>query len=821
MTKLPTQAEIVIVGGGVVGCSVAYHLAKLGKRDVVLLEQGRLTSGTTWHAAGLVGQLRASRSMTRMSRYGIELYSSLEKETGQATGWKQCGSLTVARTQDRMTLLKRTVASARSFGVEAEIVSPSEAGKIWPLMRTDDLAGAVWLPGDGKANPTDLTQSLAKGARSNGVCIVEGTKVGGFEIANGRVTGVKTDQGTIACERVINCAGQWARAVGALAGVNVPLHSAEHFYIVTKKIDGVTADTPVMRDPDGYIYYKEEVGGLVMGGFEPVAKPWGMDGIPEKFEFQLLPEDWDQFEILMTNALHRTPVLEKAEVRQLLNGPESFTPDGNFILGEAPGLQNFYVAAGFNSAGIANAGGAGRLMAEWIVGGEPANDLSDVDIRRFAPFYANRALLKDRTVETLGMHYAMRWPRHELTSVRPLRRSALYDRLAGRGARFGSKMGWERPNYFAPKDAPDSPYTFAKPGWLKYCLAEQKAVREAVAIFDQTSFSKFLLQGRDAEKLLQRLCANEMAVAPGRMVYTALLNPRGGFESDLTVMRLAEDRFLIITGTSQATRDFTWIQRHIGDDFATLSDVTSAYAVISVMGPRAAALLTRVSADDLSKENFAFSTTREIDVGYARVRAARMSYVGGPGYELYIPTEFALTVYDALRGAGDDLGLVDGGYYTIDALRIEAGRRAFGTELGPDETPFEAGLDYAVKLDKPSAFIGREALLRQRATRLTKRLAIFTLDDTEAFPWGGEAILRDGQPVGEITSAGFSGALGRAVVMGYVRNATSMSAQEVLTGTYEIDIAGTRVRATAHAKPPYPYRNADAHKPARGVAAAD
>jgi 4-methylaminobutanoate oxidase (formaldehyde-forming) len=801
---LPSHARVVIVGGGIAGCSVAYHLAKLGWRDVVVLEQGRLTCGTTWHAAGLVGQLRASRTMTRMSRYGIDLYKSLEVETGLATGWRQCGSVTVARTPERVTLLKRTVATARSFDVEAEFISPAEAGRLWPLMRTDDLAGAVWLPADGKANPTDLTQSLAKGARDNGVRFHEGVRVRRFLTKDGTVAGVETDGGTIGCEVVVNCAGQWARGLGALAGVNVPLHSAEHFYIVTKKIAGVTPDLPVLRDPDGYIYYKEEVGGLVMGGFEPVAKPWGMDGIPEKFEFQLLPEDWDQFEILMTNALHRTPVLEQAEVRQLLNGPESFTPDGNFILGEAPGLRGFFVCAGFNSAGIANAGGAGRLTAEWIVNGSATADLGEVDIRRFAPFSGNRRFLRERTVETLGLHYAMRWPRHELTSARPLRQSPLYDRLAAKGARFGSKMGWERANYFAPAAAKIA-YGFGTPDWLRWCCDEQKAAREAAAIFDQTSFAKLLVRGRDAGPLLQRLCANDIDVAPGRIVYTAMLNASGGIESDCTVIRQAEGSFLIVTGSAQGVRDADWIRRHIGDAAVVVDDVTSAWAVLSVMGPRAAAILCRASTDSFDDTAFPPGLTREVDVGLARVRAARMSYIGGPGFELYVPTEMAAHVYDTLIEAGAPLGLRDGGYYAIDALRIEAGRRAFGAELGPDETPLQAGLMHAVRLDKAGGFLGRDALLAERERGPSKRLATLVVDAAEPFVWGGEPILRDGVPVGEVTSAGFSDRLGRTVVLGYVRAEGGVSRDFVLSGRYAIDVAGQRASATVLAKPAYPF----------------
>ena len=803
--QLPTQARVVIVGGGIIGCSVAYHLTKLGWRDVVLLESGKLTCGTTWHAAGLIGQTRPNRSMTRMSRYGIELYSQLEQETGLATGWKRCGSVNVASTPERLIQLKRGLAMARSFGIEIELITPSEAGKLYPILRTDDLTGAVWLPGDGKANPTDLTQSLAKGARNGGARLIEGIKVTGFDIRNNRAVGVKTDQGNIACEVVVNCGGQWARQIGKLAGVNVPLFSAEHFYIVTKKIPGVTTDLPVMRDPDGFIYYKEEVGGLVMGGFEPVAKPWAVDPIPDNFEFQLLPEDWGQFQPLMENALHRTPCLETAEIRQLLNGPESFTADGNFILGESPEVAGFFVAAGFNSAGIANAGGAGRLTAEWIVGGEPSADLWDVDIRRFGPFTANRRFLRERTVETLGLHYAMRWPRHELTSARKLRRSPLYDRLATKGARFGSRMGWERANYFAPQDANENPYSYGKPGWLPFCLAEQKAARESVVVFDQTSFAKLLLQGRDAEKVLQRLCANDVAVEPGRMVYTGLLNTRGGFESDLTVTRLANDAYFIVTGSAQGTRDGDWIRKRIGDDFATLADVTSAWAVISVMGPRSRELLARISGDDWSDAAFGLGVTREVDLGLARGRAARMSYIGGPGFEMYVPVECAAGVYDALFEAGADVGLRDAGYYTIDALRIEAGRRAFAAELGPDETPIEAGLMAAVRLNKP-AFIGRDALLKQQEAGVKKRLVTLSVDDPEAFPWGGEPILRDGKGVGEVTSSGYSAKYGRAIVMGYVRADQAIDRDYVLGGRYELDIAGDRFTARPLERPAYPYR---------------
>jgi len=796
----PTQARIVIVGGGIAGCSTAYHLSLMGQTDVLLLEQGKLTCGTTWHAAGLVGQMRPNRNMTQMSRYGIELYAKLEAETGLATGWKQCGSVNVAATKERMQVYAKQAALARSFGVEVEVISAQRAGELYPLLRTDDLHGGLWIPGDGKANPADLTMSLAKGARNRGVTIVEDIEVIGVLTANGRVAGVRTtsngEVSDVACEILVNCAGQWARQFGRLAGVNVPLYSAEHFYIVTDRIDGVHPMLPVMRDPDGFIYYKEEVGGLVMGGFEPKAKPWAMDPIPSTFQFQLLGEDWDQFEPLMQNAIHRTPCLETAKIKMLLNGPESFTPDGNFILGEAPELRNYFVAAGFNSAGIANSGGAGRLMAEWIIGGEAPSDLWDVDIRRFGPFMANRQALAQRTGETLGLHYAMRWPRQELVTARPLRTSPLYDQLAACGAVFGAKNGWERANYFKPADAVDAKPGLGRPDWLDWVIAEQRATRETVALYDQTSFSKLLLQGRDALAVLQRLCANEIDIAVDKMVYTAMLNERGGFESDLTVIRIAAERFLIITGSAQTTRDMDWIARHIdAGEHAFLTDVSAMYSVLSLMGPNARELLARVSPDDLSPASLKFSHTREIDLGLARVRAARMSYVGGPGFELYVPIEMTRHVYLALMDAGESLGLKNAGYYALDALRIEAGRRAWGAELGPDETPFEAGLAFALKLDKPADFIGKAALLKAQGQPLRKKLVTVVLDGATAYAWGGEALLMDGHPVGELSSVGWSPKANACVALAYVRGD---AAQRVYAGTpVAIDLWGEATDATA------------------------
>ena len=751
------KAHIVIIGGGIVGASVAYHLAKLGRRDIVLLEQGRLTCGTTWHAAGLVGQMRPNRSMTRMSQYGIELYSTLEQETGLATGWKQCGSVNVAKTPERWIVYQRQAAMARSFGIEVHLLTPREALDKWPILRIDDLQGALWFPADGKANPADLAMSLAKGARNLGVQIREGVRVAsvqpGFEL--------ETSEGPMQAEIVVNCAGQWARALGAKSGVKVPLHSAEHFYIVTEPIKGVHPMLPVMRDPDGFIYFKEEVGGLVMGGFEPVAKPWGMDGIPDKFEFQLLPEDWDQFQPLMEAAIHRVPALETAGVKTLLNGPESFTPDGNFILGEAPELRNYFVAAGFNSAGIANAGGAGKLLAEWIAGGEAPMDLFEVDVRRFGAFAADPKWLKERTVETLGLHYAMRWPRHELESGRPQRTSALYSRLKDKGAQFGSKFGWERANYFGPK----MEYTLGRPNWLDAVIEEQRAIRNAVGILDQTSFGKLMVRGRDALALLDRVCANRI----GEVTYTPMLNRKGGYESDVTVQRWSDEEFLVVTGSAQPVRDRAWLLRHKNpEEDVAVEDVTDRWSVLTILGPKAVLLLMRVRPER------------------GTVRTARASYAGGSGFEIYVPTERAAHLYDLLCEAGREFGMKECGYYALDALRIEAGRRAFGAELSPDCTPYEAGLEYTVRPER-----------RRRPARLEKRLLMFTFPATELFAWGGEPILRGGKPVGELSSVGYSATLESMVGMGFVRS-------EDISGDYAIDISGLPVPAQASLKAPWP-----------------
>lgn len=777
---LPSRAQVVIIGGGIVGASVAYHLAELGWTDVVVLEQGQLSCGTTWHAAGLVGQLRSTESMTRLIQYSTDLYARLEAETGFGTGWKQCGSVSVARTGERMTQLRRTAAQARNYGVTAEIITAKEAQELWPVMQVDDVVGGVWLPGDGKANPSDLTQALARGAQRHGVQVLERVRVTGITVKDGSVRSVRTAEGEIETEIVVNCAGQWAKELGRMAGVTVPLHSAEHFYIVTEQIEGVLPSLPVMRDPDGYAYFKEEVGGLVVGGFEPDAKPWGMDGIPHPFEFQLLEADWDQFAVIMENAVHRVPVLETTGVRMFYNGPESFTPDNMFLLGEAPEVRGFFVGAGFNSAGIASAGGAGRALAEWIVNGAPTSDLWPADVRRFARWADNDTWLRDRVTETLGLHYAMSWPNKELETARPLRRSPVHHLLAGAGACFGSKMGWERVNYFGTA----APYTFARPEWQPQVNAEITACRTSAAIFDQTSFAKFTLKGPDSVAVLRWLCTADVDVEVGTVVYTGMLNDQGGYESDLTVTRVAHDEYLIVSGSAQATRDFDHISKGIGDRRAVLVDVTSAYAVFGVMGPKSREILQSVSKADFSA--FDVGTSRLVDLGYATVRATRMTYVGELGWELYVPAEFAVTVYETLLGTGE---LTQAGYYAIEAMRIEKGYRAWGRELGPEVTPAAAGLRFTCR--KTGGYRGAGKALDTPA----RRVVSIVLDDPDAHLWGGESLLFEGEPVGYVTSAAYSPTVGAAVALGFVTDPA--------IGKAFVDVAGELYSAQVSLKAPY------------------
>jgi 4-methylaminobutanoate oxidase (formaldehyde-forming) len=810
---LPARAQVVIIGGGVIGTSVAYHLTKLGYTDVVLLEQGQLSSGTTWHAAGLVGQLRASESGTRLVQYSTALYTELEEETGLTAGYKQCGGVTVARTEDRMIQLRRTAANAAAFELDCELLTPTQALEHYPVMRVDDLVGAIWLPADGKANPTDLTQALAKGARMRGAKIVEHTRVLDVLTNGHAVTGVRTDSGEIEAEIVVNCAGQWAKQVGSMAGMNVPLHSAEHFYVVTETIDGVHTDMPILRDPDGYTYFKEEVGGLVIGGFEPEAKPWvSPDQIPYPFEFQLLEEDWDHFQILMDNALLRIPALEETGIKKFYNGPESFTPDNQFILGEAPGCANFFVAAGFNSVGIASAGGAGRALAEWIVNGSPTTDLTSVDIRRFAPFNGNNRWLHDRVAEILGLHYEVPWPNREMATARPFRRSPVHHLLASANANFGSRNGWERANFFAPPgEEPIIEYSWGKQNWLPWSAAEQTATRTAVAVFDQTSFSKFVLVGPDAESALQWLCTADMAVEVGTTVYSGLLNERGTYESDVTVTRTADDEFLIVSSAATTERDKDHIRKNLPPgNHAQLVDVTSSLAVFGVMGPRSRDLLATLTDADLSDDAFSFGTSKPITLGYAEVRATRITYVGELGWELYVPAEFAVGVYDDLMEAGGRFGVARGGYYAIESLRLEKGYRAFGRELTPNDNPVEAGLLFACKLSSDVDFLGRAAVEKARAEGPRRRVVGFSVGSPEPMLWGGELVLRDGVVAGQVTSAAWGETTGSCVGLAYVRSAdgTLVDAQWIRSGEYHVNVGGTLYPITVSLKAIYDPTNA-------------
>jgi heterotetrameric sarcosine oxidase gamma subunit len=802
---LPSRAQVVIIGGGVIGTSVAYHLTELGWTDVLLVEQGQLSSGTTWHAAGLVGQLRASESGTRLVQYSTELYAELEHKVGLSAGYKQCGGVIVARSEDRMMQLRRTAATAEAFDLECELLSPEQALERYPIMNAEDLVGAVWLPGDGKANPADLTTALAKGARLGGATVVERTRVLDVLVEDGAVRGVRTEHGDVEAEVVVNCAGQWAKQVGGFAGVTVPLHSAEHFYVVTEPFDGVHPDLPILRDPDGYTYFKEEVGGLVVGGFEPEAKPWvAPDRIPYPFEFQLLEEDWEHFSILMENALLRIPALHETGIRKFYNGPESFTPDNQFILGAAPGVRGFFVGAGFNSVGIASAGGAGRALAEWIVNGEPTVDLTSVDIRRFAGFNGNNQWLHDRVSEVLGLHYEIPWPNREMRTARPFRRSPAYHLLEQSNANFGSRMGWERPNYFAPAGADGAiEYSWGKQNWLEWSAAEQRNTREAVTVFDQTSFSKYLVTGRDAEELLQWVCTADVATPVGRTVYTGLLNQRGTYESDLTVTRISPTEYLLVSSAATTERDQDHIRRQIrSDQHVSVVDVTSSFAVYGVMGPHSRALLTRLSRSDLGNESFAFGSSREIDLGYSTVRATRITYVGELGWELYVPTEFAVGVYEDLMAAGEDLGVRNGGYYAIESMRLEKGYRAFGRELTPDYNPVEAGLLFACKLKSDVPFLGREAVEKAKAEGPERKLVSFRAEDPGVMLWGGELVTRDGVAVGQVTSAAWGVSVGASVGLAYLSGGGGrVDADWVRSGTYAANVGGTAIPLTVSLRP--------------------
>jgi sarcosine dehydrogenase len=785
---MPKHAQIIVIGGGIIGCSTAYHLARDHKADVLLLEQGRLTSGSTWHAAGLVGQLRSSASITKVLKYSVDLYKRLDAETGLETGWKMTGCLRLATNQDRWTEYKRLATTARSFGMEMHLVSPAEAKEMWPLMEVSDLVGASWLPTDGQASPSDITQSLAKGARMHGAKIIEGVRVLGFAMTGARITGVHTSQGTISCEKVVNCAGQWARQVGAMVGINVPLQPVKHQYIITDPIAGLAPDAPTLRDPDRRTYFKEEVGGLVMGGYEPNPQPWVTGDVPDDWEFRLFGDDFDHFEQHMVQAMARIPALEKAGVKQMINGSESFTPDGNFILGRAPECENMYVGAGFNAFGIAAGGGAGWVLAEWAMTGEAPLDLWSVDILRFSELHRDRKWVLDRTLEAYGKHYTIGFPHAEYLSGRPRIVSPLYDRLKAHGAVFGAKLGWERPNWFAPDGTePRDINSMGRQNWFDAVGVEHAHVREHVGIFDQSSFAKYELSGPGAAAALDHICAGYVNRAPGRVTYTQLLNSRGGIEADLTVARLAQDRFYIVTGTGFRAHDLSWVASHLPKTGCVLQDVTEAFGTLSLMGPKSRAVLAAVTTTNVTNAAFPFGTVQELVIAGVSLRAMRLTYVGELGWELHVPIAAIGEVFDALMAAGEAAKIRPVGYRALESLRLEKGYRAWSSDITPNDTPFEAGLGWAVKMASGTDFIGRNALAT--APPLTKRFAGFTLDDPDVVLLGRETILRNGVPVGYLTSGGYGYSIGKSLGYGYIRNAQGVSDDYLGTGAYALVVA--------------------------------
>ena len=805
MAELPAKARAVIIGGGVSGCSVAYHLAKLGWTDIVLLERKQLTCGTTWHAAGLIGQLRGSQNMTRLAKYSADLYVKLEEETGVATGMRQVGSITVALTEERKHEIYRSASLARAFDVDVREISPSEVKQMYPHLNTNGVVGAVHLPLDGQCDPANIAMALAKGARQRGAKIFEGVKVTAVHQKDGRVTGVSwaqgDEQGTIEADIVINCAGMWARELGAMSGVSIPLHACEHFYLVTEAIPGL-GRLPVLRVPDECAYYKEDAGKMMLGAFEPVAKPWGMEGIREDFCFDQLPEDMDHFEPILEMGVNRMPMLATAGIHTFFNGPESFTPDDRYYLGEAPELAGYWMATGYNSIGIVSSGGAGMALAQWINDGEPPFDLWEVDIRRTQPFQKNRRYLRERVTETLGLLYADHFPYRQMASARGVRRSPLHEHLKARGAVFGEVAGWERANWFARPDQEHGyRYSWKRQNWFDNQREEHLAVRSGVGLFDMTSFGKIRVEGRDALAFLQKLCANDVDVGPGRIVYTQMLNQRGGIESDLTVSRLSETAFFLVVPGATLQRDLAWLRRHLADEFVVITDVTASESVLCLMGPRARDLIQKVSPNDFSNANNPFGTFQEIEIGMGLARAHRVTYVGELGWELYVPTDQAAHVFETLEEAGADVGLKLCGLHTLDSCRIEKAFRHFGHDITDEDHVLEAGLGFAVKAGK-GEFLGREAVLRKKVAGLNRRLVQFRLTDPEPLLFHNEAIVRDGKIVGTVTSGNYGHHLGGAIGLGYVP-CEGQSEAEVLGSSYEIEIAGERFAAEASLKPMY------------------
>ncbi|MAC77401.1 MAG: FAD-dependent oxidoreductase [Rhodobacteraceae bacterium] len=805
--SLPSHARVVIIGGGVIGCSVAYHLTRLGWRDVLLLERKRLTSGTTWHAAGLIAQLRSSANMTRLAKYSQELYGSLEDETGLATGFKRVGSITAALTGERLEELHRNAAMARAFGVDVEEISAAEIGERYPHLNLDGVTGGVWLPRDGQGDPANIALALAKGARNRGARIVEGAKVAHVARHGRRVSAItaETDEGpqTVTCDMIVNCAGLWGHQVGRMAGINVPLQACEHFYVVTEAIAGLT-QLPVLRVPDECAYYKEDAGKMLLGAFEPVSKPWGPPR--EDFEFDQLPEDFDHFEPILEQAINRVPMLAEAGIHTFFNGPESFTPDDAYHLGLAPEMDNVWVAAGFNSVGIQSAGGAGMALAEWMETGEKPFDLGDVDIARMQPFQGNRRYLRERATETLGLLYADHFPFRQKATARGIRRSPFHAQLAENGAVFGELAGWERPNWFArPGQAAEYEYSWKRQNFFANVAEELNAVRTGVGMYDMSSFGKLRVEGPDAEAFLNRLCGANMSVPAGKIVYTQMLNVAGGIEADITVTRLSETAYLVVTPAATRLADETRLRRHVGESRVVITDVTAGEGVLAVMGPKARDLMQAVSPNDFSNAVNPFGTAQEIELGLGLARVHRVSYVGELGWEIYVPSDMAGHAFETLAEAGAGMGLKLCGMHMMDCARAEKAFRHFGHDITAEDHVLEAGLGFAVKPDKPD-FIGRAAVLEKKERGLDRRLLQFRLLDPEPLLYHNEPILRDGEIVGHLTSGAYGHHLGAAVGMGYVP-CWGEENRSILASGYEIDVAGTRVRAEASLRPFYDPRS--------------
>ena len=799
MPSLPSAARVVIIGGGVGGCSIAYHLTQMGWSDVVVLERSELTSGSTFHSAGLVGQLRTSANLTRMIRYSTDLYRRLKEETGVDPGWREVGSLRLASSPERLEELKRLVAVSRSFGLPLELISPREAQALFPLMTLDDVRGAVYLPTDGFIDPTGLTMALAAGARSRGARFFTQTRVQSILVQDGGIQSVVTDQGSLQTEIVVNAAGQWAGEIGRMVGLNLPIIPMAHLYLITRPIAGVGRDIPTLRDPDLLVYFREEVGGLIAGGYERQPAPWSLDGIPADFNNKLLPPDWDRFTPLMENAIRRVPSLETAEVVMLLNGPEGFTPDGEYLLGPTA-VKGFWIAAAFCAHGLAGAGGIGKAMAEWIVDGHPEWDLWRLDVRRFGANYASQAYTLARTVETYAKYYDIHYPNEERQSARPLRLSPAYPRLQALGAVFGEKTGWERPNWFASYEAAANhghqPRGWARFHWSPAIGAEHIATRQRAGLFDETSFSKIEVRGPGAVTLLQYLCANDVDKPAGSVIYTSMLNPRGGIECDFTVTRLATDRFMIVTGTAFGEHDRSWLRLNMpADGSVSVDDVTSSRACLGLWGPRARDILTRVTRDDVSHAAFPYLSSRAITVGDVPVLALRVTYVGELGWEFYCPMEYGQRLWDTLWEAGQADGLVAGGYRAIDSLRLEKGYRYWSADIGPDYTPYEAGLGFAVRLDKGD-FIGREALLRQKAAGLRRKLCCLALADPASVAIGNEPVRGGERVLSWVTSGGYGYSVGQSIAYAY------LPIEHSVTGTsLDVEILGEWIPATVAREP--------------------